>query len=556
MSDYPTQRLSVEAGNPRTDPSTKSRDYDAMSPYWSKIDAILGGIDAIHAAGEVYLTRFQEEIQTNDSAGRVYDPYKIRLARSPFTNIFEDISRNLSAKPFAKELTMKEDTPQQYKDLAENLDNQGRNLHVFAAEVFKAAVNYAITWIMVDYTRALPRADGLPLTKADESSQNLRPYWVHVYATRMLAVYSDYENGVEIITHARIYEPGITLNGYLEQPVQRVRVLDRQPLLYDDAGKPIQWGPPTYTVWELVVGSVSAATGMASTWEAVEQGTFVGIEKIPLIAFFTGERQPGSFIIKPPLQGLAAQQIEEYNLESGLQNTMDLTCFPMLVGSGVEPPEAGTKLAVGPRTIFYAPPTQAGGRPGDYKFIEPAATSVKVVMEKLEQCRTEMRDLGMQPLTQTNLTVITTGQVAVKANSSVQAWAIRFADALEQAWQLTASWMGDDSVDPEVVIYKDFAAYLDGGVGFAGVMQLRTNKDISGNAAVNAAIRYGYLPDDFDMDEDAKLLAEESQGLQAEQTINPLTGLPINMTPLQKGQQLPLAKPKPAINTSAQTTVQ
>jgi len=277
----------------------------------------------------------------------------------------------------------------------------------------------------------------------------------------------------------------------------------------------------------------------------VEEGTYVGIDVIPLVPFITGDRQPGSYIVKPPLQGLVNQQIEEYNLESALQNTLDLTCFPMLVGSGVNPPDSGAKLAVGPRTIFYAPPTQAGGRPGDYKFIEPAATSVKVVMEKLDKTRTEMRDLGMQPLTQSNLTVITTGQVAVKANSSVQAWAIRFADALEQAWKLTAQWMGDVNFEPEVLVYKDFAAYLDGGVGFAGVMQLRTNKDISGEAAVDAAMRYGYLPDDFNYEEDQKLVADEQQGLQAEQTINPLTGLPINMTPLKPGQALPQPKPKP-----------
>ena len=545
MSEYPTARLSIEAGNPKTDPSTKSRDYFAMSPYWDKVDAILGGKDAIQAAGELYLPRFQEEASTTDSMGRTYDPYTIRLQRSPFTNLYEDIARNLSAKPFAKELTMKGDTPEPYQELADNLDNQGRSLHVFGQEVFKAGVNYAISWIMVDFTRATPRADGIPLTKADETAQNLRPYWVHVFATRMLAVYSDYEDGVEIITHARIYEPGITLNGYLEQPVQRVRVLDREPILFDEAGKPIKWGPPTYRVWELVVGAVSAATGMSSTWEAVEEGTYVGIDVIPLVPFITGDRQPGSYIVKPPLQGLVNQQIEEYNLESALQNTLDLTCFPMLVGSGVNPPDSGAKLAVGPRTIFYAPPTQAGGRPGDYKFIEPAATSVKVVMEKLDKTRTEMRDLGMMPLTQTNLTVITTGQVAVKANSSVQAWAIRFADALEQAWKLTAQWMGDVNFEPEVLVYKDFAAYLDGGVGFAGVMQLRTNKDISGEAAVDAAMRYGYLPDDFNYEEDQKLVADEQQGLQAEQTINPLTGLPINMTPLKPGQALPQPKPKP-----------
>lgn len=545
-------RMTVEAGNPKTDPSMQSRDYIAMRDYWRKVETIIGGADAMHAAGEVYLPRFQEERVIKDTRGASFDPYKIRLQKAPFTNIFEDITRNLASKPFAKELTLKEDTPDSYKELADNIDGQGRSLHVFGQEVFKAAVQYGITWILVDFTRAIPRADGMPLTKADEAAQKLRPYWVHIMAPRMLAVYSDFESGVEIITHARIYEPGIALDGFHEMPVERVRVLDRLPLAYDDAGKPVAWGPPTYRVWELVTGPVSAQTGKVSTWVVVEEGVFAGMSKIPLIPFYTGDRVQGSFVIHPPMQGLANMQIDEYNLESGLQNTMDMTCFPMLAANGVAPPASGEPtIAIGPRNIVWAPPLAAGGRPGSFNWIEPGASSIKVVMERLENCRTEMRDLGMQPLTQSNLTVITTGAVAVKANSAVQAWTIRFADALEQCWQLTAQWMGD-TFEPEVVVYKDFNLGMDNGVGFNAVMALRTNKDISAEAAINAAVRYGYLPDDFDLQADAKLLAEEQQGLAAEQPINPLTGQPIAALQRLQPAQTPPKRPAPQVPPTVQ----
>ena len=53
--------------------------------------------------------------------------------------------------------------------------------------------------------------------------------------------------------------------------------------------------------------------------------------------------------------------------------------------------------------------------------------------------------------------MITTGQVAVKANSAVQAWTWRFKDALEEAWRITSLWMGQKT-EPEVVIHTDFAA--------------------------------------------------------------------------------------------------
>jgi hypothetical protein len=513
-----------------------------MRPYWTMVDTILGGAGVMRAAGETYLPRFQEERATTDTSGRQYDPYALRLSKAPLTNLYEDILKNLASKPFAKELTMKDETPSQYMKLAENIDAHGRNLHVWASEVFRAGINHGITWILVDFTRALPRADGRPLTRADEQAQGLRVYWQHVQAPRMIAVYTDFEGGREIITHARISEPSITLDGYLEETVQRIRVLDRAPIAWDAAGKPIAWGPPTFTVWELVTGVASGQTASGTSWQIVDRGAYSGINVIPLIPFMTGDRIQGTYQIVPPLRGVAYMQIDEYQQESNLQNIIELTCFPMLSGSGVQAPADGEiKLAISPRTILLAPPPASGGTPGGFQWIEPGAQSVRAVMDKLEKTRTEMRDLGMQPLTQGNLTVITTAQVAVKANSTVQAWAIRFKDALEQAWKLTAQWMGDSAFEPEVVIYKDFGPMgLDDGKGFEAVMKMRANNDVSRDAVVNAAVRYGYLPDDFDVEDDAEKLATEQEGLQPEQTIDPRTGQPIEMTrPVGNGLQSP-----------------
>lgn len=533
---------SVDVGDPRTDPTSHSGDYDASASYWFMIDTIMGGTEAIRAQGTTYLPRLQEEFTIKDSTGREYDPYLLRLAKAPFTNIYEDIWRNLTSKPFSHELAMKTGTAKPYVDLADNIDGQGRNLHVFGMELFRAAVNHGITWVMVDHSKAEVRPDGFPLSKADEKAQGLRPYWIHVLATNLIAVYSDFENGKEIITHARILEPSVTLDGYKEAAVERVRVLSRAPIAWDVAGKPIKWGPPGYAVWELVTGGKLSNGQPGNVWAVVDEGEFTGITEIPLIPIITGQRVQGSWRVLPPLRGLAWMQIDEYQIESNLQSIIELTAFPMLSGSGVAAPAEGeTKMAIGPRMILLAPPPNGGGSPGRYEWIEPGAQSIRVVMDKLKDVRTEMRDLGMQPLTASNLTVITTGQVAVKANSTVQAWAINFEDALEQCFLITAQWLGDKTTEPEVEVYKDFAISTDDGKGFEAVLNLRKNKDVSREAVVTSAIRYGYLPEDFDLKADDELLATESEGLLGEQTINPVTGLPIAMTPA-----VPLLpKPKP-----------
>jgi hypothetical protein len=185
----------------RLDPSSVSLDYEAQASFWKLVDDILGGKPTMQAAGELYLPRFQEEKQgSRDSNQRIYDPYARRLLLAPFTNIFEDILRNLASKPFSRELTLKEDTPKPYLDLAEDIDAQGSSFHVFGHRVFKDALAHNTAWILVDFTKATPSESGQPLTKADERAQGLRPYWIHIEAPRMLAAYSDFIDGVEIIT--------------------------------------------------------------------------------------------------------------------------------------------------------------------------------------------------------------------------------------------------------------------------------------------------------------------------------------------------------------------
>lgn len=521
----------IEAGDPRLDPSIESSDYQASKAYWTMVDDITSGVDAMRARGELYLPRFVEERdKATDSQGASYDPYEMRRAKAPLTNIYDDVLKNLSSKPFARELDFKGTVPQMYKDLALDLDGQGNSFHVFGEQAFKQSLNHAIGWVLVDYSRALPRRDGQELSRAEETVQGLRPIWSFIPAPDMLAVYSDLENGMEIITHARIWEPRVILDGFQEAAAPRIRIMQREVLETDVAGKPTRWGKATFTVYEQVVASsVVLPAGVATkradqkVWQLVDEGEYT-VGYLPLVPIMFGERIARTYRVIPPLRNVAHMQIDEYQQESNVQNIMEMTCFPNLVFIGLERPKDG-KTVVGPRQVYFIPPSDAGN--GDCKVIEPQGPSIEKVVMKLKDTQTEMRDLGMQPLVQQNLTVITTGQVAVKANSAVQAWAIKFKDAMETAWSITADWLSQPGTKLKVDIHTDYNAGLDQGTGFEGVMKLRLNGDISRETAIACAKRYSLLPDNFDIDEDAKQLAEEQQGLEAEQPIDPRTGLPL-----------------------------
>lgn len=536
MAATTTAIVTSGVADPINEPINKSSDYLAMQAYWAMIDVILGGAEAIRAEGEKYLPRFQNEGITENASGRRYDPYEERRKSAPFTNIYEDISRNLSSKPFAKELNLDTGTPAVYQKLAEDIDGEGNNLHVFAQDVFAFGIDYAITWILIEFTKATPREDGQPLSKAEEQAQGLRPYWVHIHATRLLAVYSDFIEGEEIIVHARIDEPTMKLDGYIERVVKRVRVINRPPIAFDAAGKPTAYGPAVWALFEEVIDPVANT----AAWVMIDQGAYtIGI--IPLVPFMTGRRHPSTWRFDPPLRGLAYMQIQEYQQESNLKTVMELTCFPMLSGDGVTPPDDanGGKIPVGPRAVLYGG-SSVDGRPGSWKFIEPSAASIKTLQDKLEKTQNDMRDLGYQPLTMQNLTVITTGQVAVKANSAVQAWAIKFKDALEQAWKITAMWINRPD-EPEVMVFQDFNVGLDNGQAWTAVMDMRKNNDLSHEGVIDSAIRFGYLKDGFDVEKNDQELADESanNALKPENLIDPLTGKPLKQTPPNQPRPAP-----------------
>ena len=84
----PTKKREAEVDSP-------SMAHNTMSVRWNKINALLGGTEAMRAAGELYMPRHQEEDTSN---------WQNRLARSVLTNVFKRTLRSLSGRPFTEEI--------------------------------------------------------------------------------------------------------------------------------------------------------------------------------------------------------------------------------------------------------------------------------------------------------------------------------------------------------------------------------------------------------------------------------------------------------------------
>jgi hypothetical protein len=525
------------------DPKTPSSDYTASNHYWNMVNSILSGVEAMRAiegygnapnvAGPAipfaHIAMLNRGLlRTTSGRGSPYLPqfpnetdadYTMRLRHAPMANIYSDISRNLSSKPFSKTLELDKDTADDLKKLAENIDGQGNNLHVFSREVFKAGLDKGIDWILIDYTDV-----PLGITLEAERGIGASPYWVHVPAERLIAVYSAFFNGKEIITHARIYEAYMERNGYSEEQAERVRVFNREEI-EDADGNTLGFAPATWELFELVE-SKDGGGKTSVDWMSVDNGDItIGI--IPLVPFRTGTRNGSSWHIEPPLRDVAYMQVEEFQQESNLKTIKELTAFPMVTGNGVTPPTGqdgkDVFVPVGPRAVLFAPPNSTG-RPGQWAFIEPSGTSLNFLKADLEALKTEMRDLGMQPLSTANLTVITTANVSMKAHSAVQAWAIGLKDSLEQAWKITCMWLGRPDESPVVKVHTDFGVDIEAGTELADLLKAEAQGVLSKETVQEEFKRRGVLSDDFDIEAEAEQLAKEQQGLVPEQAIDPVTG--------------------------------
>ena len=451
----------------------RSKDNAAMFDIWKQIADVRGGIRAMREAGKTYISKFADE--TNDE-------YQFRLTLAKMTNIFKDVSDALAAKPFAKEVKIKNETLENaFEEIEENIDGTGNNLTQFAAKAFSNGINNGLHWIFVDF----PKVDrGTIVTVADAKRAAIRPYWSHVLAENMLEVKTTFINAQEVLTYCRILEPEIPA---------KVREFTR-----------LETGGITWELWE------KTAKG---DWVIIDGG-FLEISQIPLFPFMTGERDGKTWVFNPPLQDACDLQVTLYRQESQLEFTKTMTAYPMLAGNGVRPPlnAAGLpgKLTIGPNRVLYAPP-DGNGNSGNWSYVEPSSSSLTFLSNDVEKTKQDIRELGKQPLTATsgNLTVITTAVAAGKAKSAVKQWGLDLKNTLEKAILCSFEFMGLQTDEtPEIEIFDDYDNFAEGDI--AALTSARTAGDISRKTFLSELKRRAILSADFDYDAETECLLNET----------------------------------------------
>lgn len=481
----------------KKDPSNPSSDHAAMAPYWRMVASIMAGVRGMRAGAEAYLPKFEAESS---------ETYKRRLGQARMTNIFADVIYNLAVRPFEQPVQLGEDTTQQLKDFAEDVDGTGDDLTMFAARVFRHALEDGITWILSDHTKAVDL--GRPPTVAEEREMGARPLWAEYRAADVLAVYSERVKGEERFTEVRLRETSVERVGFEEKTVERVRILRH------DEG-----AAPTWELWRKKESAAGTADQkvVGEEWEQ-EEGPheYEGIDVIPLVPIVFGHRQGNGWLVDPPLRDAAYLQLELYQQENGLKNVRNFTAYPMLAGNGIEPEQGEDgkpkEIVVGPRSVLF---TGEGEGTRSWGYVEPAGSSLRFLRDDIKDTIRDLRELGRQPLSLDtgNITVIATAALTQKNNSAIQAWAGFLGHGLERALELTADWLNIEDPQITVSVYADFDLGYGGDSAFANVLTMGTGSDplISREAVLHEAVRRGILSSNYDPETDLELLDQPAR---------------------------------------------
>jgi hypothetical protein len=465
------------------DPSVHSSAYGLMKDSWRTIDDILAGPDAVRTGDRkgTYLPQYSGEGPTE---------YDRRRNAAPWRPEFVDILQTLSSKPFTKEIMLGDNASPRVKELTEDIDARGNNLTAFARGIFKGGIAKGLHAILVDYPSMAPGP-----TVASERAAGVRPYWVSIAAEDIIALYTTFVGGREIVQHVRIKETIVERDGFGERTVNQVRVLE----------------PGLWQLWRQAENNGS--------WTMQEEGVLT-LKEVPLALFWAGERK-GEHFVRPPLASLADMQMELYRALSRQDEVLTYAGSPMLQAKGMQ---EGGPLELGPKRVLYAPPALEGAQP-EFSYIQPDAAVLTEIRESIEAIATDMRRLGMQPLTQKagGVTATASSIEGAKAHSTVEAWALALKDVLEQALVFTSNWLGE-SETAEVTVNTDFSVVPYAQAPLDALTKARAARDISQRTYWDGLKRFDVLAPDFDADAEELAVAEELEGLEPE--IDPMLAAP------------------------------
>lgn len=461
-----------------------SPEVAAMACEWPIADALLGGTRAMRANASL-LPKWPNEDR---------ESYTARLATATLYPAFKRTVGVMSGKPFSKQITLSDDVPDRIKELCEDCDLQGKNLHAFSADLLRDALGYGLEGVLIDYTETA----GAAVTLADEKAIGARPYLVHIRHSQILGWQTELVNGSIRLSQLRIAETAEVPDGpYGTKTVKRVRVLV----------------PGFWELWE--------ETGKQDGEYALIRGGTMTLREIPFVPFY-GESY-GFMLGRSPLIDLAYQNVKHWQSQSDQDTILHVARVPILAMIGAD---TETALTVGASAAVKIP------NGGDLKFVEHSGAAIEAGSKSLAELEQQMIQTGAELLVQKpGQRSATEANNEAEANKcDLQRIVESFEDSLDQVLQFMADWIGEEE-GGHVSLFKDYGAGSLSDASAQLILAMQQGGLITKETAIREQQRRGTLAADIDPQDELERVAEEGPALGSMGLDDPLTGKPREIDP-------------------------
>lgn len=470
-------------------PGFRSLDHAAQLPPVERYRHVYEGTDRMREMGRAYLPQFPKEPD---------DAYFARLARAVLFNATRKTASSLTGMVYRKPLNIAK-VPKAIQEHLENVDLAGRHVDRFGQDVFEDKFA-GHAFILVDWSG--PKAS---VTTAQEEASEARPYWVHVKKEQVLRTPFSNEGGRTVLQSFAYHETDTVKDGeFGEKRIERVRQFD---LVNVGGGRRVRFRSWTRDV---------AEGADAAEWDSEQeegQEVFLGprMNRIPVVCDY-GNRT-GFMRSAPVLDDLVHLNVRHYQLDSDADTSLHATLHDVFVTSGVDSEDIVT-FAMGPTTGLALPnPDQRA------EFVSAPGLGLEHADRKLEAIERRMAALGLAVLVKRDRvqqTAEESGNEKFEQDSGLSRMASDHQDALEEALQLHAMWMGlGNEGGGSIEVNREFGVERMTPQMVQAVSQLVPDK-LSTETLWDLLVQGNVLPDTFDpKQEKSRIEGEGSSELQA-----------------------------------------
>jgi hypothetical protein len=405
---------------------THHPDFDEYCEIWKKCSDAEDGQDAIHASGEKYLPRLQ------DQSDPAYKNYKCRAV---FYNAVARTITGLSGLLLRKAPMI--EVNKAVESQFENITGSGESLNDLINGVINEVLEVGRIGLLIDH----PKEETVGLTVADVQAMNLKPF-IRCYEAeniinwRVTKINNQDQLSLVVLTE----ELKTYTNEFKFESKTLYRVLD---LVISEKGS------TTYRQREFIINDKGEDVQIGPDYFPKMNGKQVST--IPFVFINSDSLTPE--ISEPPLLDLVNMNLAHYRVSADYENGCHMAGLPTPVVSGYSPSNPDEKLYIGSTHawIFTDPNASAS-------FLEFNGQGMGCLQQNLKDKQDLMAILGARMLANEKKAVEAAQTAEIRQtgeNSALATIGLTIGRGLQKALSIYSNWLTSDE-NVKLEINKDF----------------------------------------------------------------------------------------------------